>query len=174
MKDGGTKKPQAEGPIEYPSELATPFSAPSAGLLKKTLVAEHEKRTISALFRFFAIDIRNPNRWETLAMELARRHVPGMKVIEQSRQKRGQRLRWRGRKGKELMEDLENLAARLKGNYSAAARQLVQTEKWKFLNDAKTMTARYRQARKEVPRYGPLDGPDTNTMSIRPKKRPPS
>ena len=170
MANARRKSAKRKPERKYTGVLVTPLNIPLVGLLPTPFdpnaekkIAEHQTRVLSELFAFFSINKASPYRWKELAIALARKHVPGMTIRLGVRRRGGAKAKWSGKLGNDLIEALDSLMKREQiTSKEAAAKKLLRTPKWRFLNDPKTVTARYRQARaarkrRRAPPFGPLD-----------------
>jgi hypothetical protein len=127
---------------KYPGALARPILRPRNA--PANYVSDQRKDRLHALFDFFKIDQRDPDKWALLAAELAIRHVPGMSVSR----KVGRPSRWDNQAMRELVETVEQLKKAKKMRASDAIRLAQKNDP--RLKGVRGLQRRYYEAKKEV------------------------
>jgi hypothetical protein len=127
---------------KYPGVLARPILRPRNA--PASYVTDQRIDRLHALFDFFKIDQRDPDRWALLAAQLAIRHVPGMSVSG----KVGRPSRWDSQAMRELVETVEQIKKAKKMRASDAIR--LAQKKDPRLKGIRGLQRRYYEAKKEV------------------------
>jgi hypothetical protein len=127
---------------KYPGALARPILRPRNA--PANYVGDQRKDRLHALFDFFKIDQRDPDKWALLAAELAIRHVPGMSVSR----KVGRPSRWDNQAMRELVETVEQLKKAKKMRASDAIRLAQKNDP--RLKGVRGLQRRYYEAKKEL------------------------
>lgn len=145
--------PKAKKP-KYSGILAQPlvWQTPGNGLLSSS-EAECQKRNSSALaerfvalYRHYGIDHRESGAGATLALALAREHVPGFQVLSAPPRGRGAPSKWKGAQDWDLYADVRFLVRN--GGHSAAnaCRLLTKRPPYRGKNDG-TLLRRYHKVK---------------------------
>jgi hypothetical protein len=127
---------------KYPGALARPILRPRNA--PANYISEQRIDRLHALFDFFKIDQRDPDKWALLAATLAVRHVPGMSVSR----KVGRPSRWDNQTMRELVETVEQLKKAKKIKTSDAIRLAQKNDP--RLKEISGLQRRYYEAKKTV------------------------
>jgi hypothetical protein len=159
------KKKKTSNILKYSGELAKPIvETPPLGLLgyedyvldyAHRRAAQKQIAKLPELFRHFEIDPTEKHRWSKLAIALASKHVPGMRVTFNAK-KSGRRPKWKAGQYAELLSDAEKVRQTDPAmTHKAVIERLLQTDRWggkgKWEGKGHTpenLTARYREARR--------------------------
>jgi hypothetical protein len=142
---------------EYQGDLAEPIVEPPLpfGLLREVLKEEAERRAIQRqaaklekLFEHFSIDPTSKHRWLDLAISLAVKHVPGMRVSFVAKSKGGRPRKWKAGGNKQLLLDAKRVQQGRTMPYADVVRELLKTERWRD-ESPENLETRYREARRD-------------------------
>ena len=140
--------------------LAEPIYQPfSRGILAIPSEEERQKqifeKQIDKLFlllEHYKIDQHGEHCWVKLAFRLAGDLVPGMRIVDGLRSKRGRKGTWKAGQGEDLMHDVDSLRDRTNVTINDAIERLRKTDpRWKGYTP-QNLSARLREARQEVRR----------------------
>jgi hypothetical protein len=152
----GRAKPRA-----YTGDLAEPIYEPilwasiSEDLDRRKWQAEQrainrQLANLKSLFDWYKIDPSADDQWASLAFELAKAHVPGMRVIYDWPPKRGRRRSWQAGRYEELLQDVHEVRSKREMTTSAAidALRADDSRDWRKFN-RNSLIARHREAVRE-------------------------
>ena len=154
-KKAKPKKKRARLP-EYQGDLAKPIVEPPLpfGLLREVLKEEAQRRAIQRqaaklekLFEHFSIDPTSKHRWLDLAISLAVKHVPGMRVSFVAKSKGGRPRKWKAGGNKQILLDAKRVQQGRKMSHTKVVEELRKTKRWKGESPS-NLTTRYREARR--------------------------
>ncbi len=102
---------------------------------------------LKSLFNWYKIDPSADDRWASLAFELAKAHVPGMRVIYDWPPKSGRRRSWQAGRYEELLQDVNEVRSKREMTISAAidALRADESRDWRKFNRSSLIT-RHREA----------------------------
>jgi hypothetical protein len=149
-KNPATKK------TPYSGELAKPIVEPPhpLGFLREDIAewsaAQRQIAKLPELFRHFGIDPAEKHCWSKLAVALAIKHVPGMRVSYAAKSKGGRPPTWIAGQDEELFRDAEEVRQQLSIGFEEAIRrlQIIKSEKWGRFS-FENLNARYGEVRRK-------------------------
>jgi hypothetical protein len=144
-------------PIYLASKLAR-LHDPKGALESIEIDRAIKQRTANLLelFKWYKIDTGSKDRWKQLAIELAQVHVPGMRILHQSKPRRGPKAKRAAYQGDEFLRKVETIRLEKKLSFTGAIRELQQTEEFKSFTQENLVT-RHREARRREAQQRKLD-----------------
>jgi hypothetical protein len=108
------------------------------------------------LFKWYKIDTGSKDRWKQLAIELSQVHVPGVRILHQSKPRRGPKAKRAAYQGDEFLRKVETLKLEKGLSAAAAIREIRQTAEFRSFTQENLVT-RHREVRRSEAQKRELD-----------------
>ncbi len=147
-------KSRVKKPRVYTGDLAEPIYEPIHAAVaagdEDDPIRYRKLQKLLKLLEFYEIDAHAKHKWAQLALALAERHVPGLRVEHGVRPKRGRRKTWKAGLAIYLLNDVHSLLSKRNMTTKDAINELhADRSKGWHRYTKENLIARHREARRE-------------------------
>lgn len=137
------------------AELVDPTGVLETKTRERAVAIRLEK--IAELAKWYKIDVGSDTFWMRLAFALALSHVPGMKITDEAKPRRGPKAKWNADLNRELLSEIDSLRSKKRLSIHKAIEELRKTnERFRRIGQ-ENLVVRHREARRADKQRRELD-----------------